>query len=278
MAVGSFFPCSHFIRPRGESDGSGNTVKDAPRGLTPGATMRAPYVGDRILTGEMRQEPQKGWARSHNPWGPVGKWAASPSGWRCIGLTTPSKVFRRFREKSLSMYAPRVNALKVATSASSPEPGPEAGARSMLDEPSLSRQWVVRRLQRALSMENRHAPLWRGMARRIDAPWDSVVGSSAVASRERARAIAEIIERLGSSPYPTFGFAQPLCSAAGSLLGVLSRRAALFTSRRAASHALAEYVGLAALVDGAEGVPEDLLDAVTPLLATAASEAAVFQD
>ncbi len=155
---------------------------------------------------------------------------------------------------------------------------PEPEALSMLDEPSLSRQWIVRRLQRALSMEYRHAPLWEGMAARIGAPWDSVARQSAGSARERARAIAEIIDGLGSSPYPTFGFAQPLCSAAGLLLGLVSRRAALSTSRRASSHALAEYVGLAALADGAEGVPEDLFDAVTPLLAAATSGAAMFQE
>jgi len=102
--------------------------------------------------------------------------------------------------------------------------------------------------------------------------------ATSVSPPEPARAITEIIDGLGSSPYPTFGFAQPLCSAAGLLLGLVSRRAALSTSRRASSHALAEYIGLAALADGAEGVPEDLFDAVTPLLAAATSGAAMFQE
>jgi hypothetical protein len=41
---------------------------------------------------------------------------------------------------------------------------------------------------------------------------------------------------------------------------------------------LAEHIALAALVDGADGVPENLIDAVTPLLVAATSEASVFQE
>ncbi len=187
------------------------------------------------------------------------------------------------KETAESLYAPRVPPLPAATNASPPKPllAPESAepvVQGMLDEPSLSRQWIVRRLQRALSMENRHAPLNQGMARRIGAPWDSVVSESSSSARERARTIAEIIEELGISPYPTLAFARPLCSTAGWLLGSVGPRVALFASRRASSHALAEYVALAALVDGAEGVPEKLIDSVTPLLVTATSEASVFQE
>ena len=59
---------------------------------------------------------------------------------------------------------------------------------------------------------------------------------------------------------------------------LIGPRVALFESRRTSSHAYAEYVALAALVDGAEGVPEKLIDSVTPLLVKATSEASVFQE
>ena len=58
----------------------------------------------------------------------------------------------------------------------------------------------------------------------------------------------------------------------------MSQRTALGVLRRTSSHALAEYVSLAALVDGADGVPENLIDAVAPLLVTATSEESVFQE
>lgn len=49
-------------------------------------------------------------------------------------------------------------------------------------------------------------------------------------------------------------------------------------SRRISAHAMAEYVALAALADGAPGVPGTLIDSISPLLAEAASKAAYFQD
>jgi hypothetical protein len=52
----------------------------------------------------------------------------------------------------------------------------------------------------------------------------------------------------------------------------------VYTSRRAAAHALAEYVALSALVDGAAGVPENLIETVSPLLASAVSDAARFRE
>jgi hypothetical protein len=145
---------------------------------------------------------------------------------------------------------------------------------SMLDEPSLSRQWIVRRLQRALSMDLRHASLWGGMSGRIRGPWDSVIRASGESAATRAATLAAAIEELGSVPYPTVGITGSLCSAAGWLLGTTSHRAALYTSRRAASQALAEYGALVALVDGAVGVPESFIETVSPLLATAIADAA----
>lgn len=182
------------------------------------------------------------------------------------------------KKKSDSLYAHAVSPLPSAATAASPEPAlqPESSAPSMLDEPSLSRQWIVRRLQRALGMEQRHASLWAGMAGRAGKRWDSVVRASSESAAARAATLVAAIEELGSAPYPTVRIAGSLWSAAGWLLGTASRRAAVYTSRRAAAHALAEYVALSALVDGAAGVPESFIETVSPLLATAVSDAARF--
>jgi hypothetical protein len=116
------------------------------------------------------------------------------------------------------------------------------------------------------------------MVGRLGEPWGAAVRENAESATERTATLTATIEELGSAPYPTYRFTASLCSTAGWLLGTASRRAAMYASRRATSHALAEYAALAALVEGAAGVPENLVDTVKPLLATAVSDAAALRE
>lgn len=152
-----------------------------------------------------------------------------------------------------------------------PESPATPAARGMLDEPSLSRQWVARRLQRALSVERWGAPLRVGLAR-VGGERGSTLSNHGSAAARRALALEELIREVGAEPYAEWSVGARLTRAASSLVGrgstAASRRIALLM----AEHTLSEYRTLEALVQEAPGVPADLLDAVTPMYDECARE------
>jgi hypothetical protein len=139
----------------------------------------------------------------------------------------------------------------------------------MLDDPAHSRQWVARRLQRALTVERWAAPARAGLARRDQ---DRVLAAQARASQDRAVQLQALIRDVGSVPYPSHGVGAPLARAAARLLAALSRRLAARLARRIAEHTLAEYRALQAFVEDAPGVPEGLAARVAPLQQQALTE------
>lgn len=145
------------------------------------------------------------------------------------------------------------------TRSSPADAAPRAG---MLDDPSHSRQWVARRLQRALTVERWAAPARAGLARRDEA---GVLAAQAQASARRAVQLEALIRDLGSVPYRSHGVGAPFARAATALLGALSGRLAARVARRIAEHTLAEYRALQAFAEDAPGVPAGLTARIAPL-------------
>ena len=143
----------------------------------------------------------------------------------------------------------------------------------MLDDASLSRQWVARRLQHALTMERWWAPLRHGLARRATTAQGQEAAEQALSSQQRAEELSQIIRSLGSEPYRSFGIGAPLARAAGWLVATFSPRLATWMGRHLVEHSWAEYEALAAFVEGATGVPAELAGAVAELRDDAARDA-----
>jgi len=133
----------------------------------------------------------------------------------------------------------------------------------MLDDPAHSRQWVARRLQRALSMERWGAPLRTGLAHGKDGP-HRILAAHAAAAEERIRRLVDLIRLLGSEPYATLG-GTPFARTAGNALAVVSRSLADRAADWLATHTLGEYEALEAFVDAAPGIPSDIVNAIAPL-------------
>ncbi len=146
----------------------------------------------------------------------------------------------------------------------SSDPVPER----LFDEPGLSRQWVLRRLQRALTLDLAAAALQRGIAAttRRDA---TVASQLAQAAQERADTVRQLVESLGSAPYSSLGLARAAAATGGRLMGLLGSWSWRRAVERLAEHTLSEYDLLRVLVDGAPGVDPGLVDRVPPLLASA---------
>jgi hypothetical protein len=147
-----------------------------------------------------------------------------------------------------------------------PTSSPEA-AMTIFEEPSLSRQWVVRRLQRALTVERWAGPARDGLAHGADR-----LRPHGQTSADRAELLESLIREVGSEPYPSYGIAAPMTRFATGIVGrlcpPLARRAGCFL----ATYTMAEYRALTAFVEGAPGVPGDLMDRVTPLEAQTRGE------
>lgn len=139
----------------------------------------------------------------------------------------------------------------------------------MLDDPSLSRQWVARRLQRALTVERWCGPARAGLAR---GRWRQLLSAHASASRRRAAQLEELIRAVGSEPYGSWGVGAPLTRAAATLPALVSNRLSGRIARLIAEHTLSEYRALQALVEDAAGVPGGLVDRIRPLAVEAALE------
>jgi len=143
--------------------------------------------------------------------------------------------------------------------------------QGMLDEPSLSRQWVARRLQRALSVERWGAPLRLGLAR-VGGDHGRTLSNHGDTAARRARVLEELIRDVGAEPYSSWGVGARLTRAAASLVGHGSTAASRRIAMLMAEHTVSEYRTLEALVQEAPGVPTELLDAVAPMSAESARE------
>ena len=152
--------------------------------------------------------------------------------------------------------------------------GPEVANpinEGIFDEPSISRQWVARRLQRALTVERWGGPARTGLSR-VAGKEGRLLVEQGKSAEERTRVLESLIRDVGAEPYSTLGIGAPTTRFITALLG---RTSGYLTRRLAnliAEHTLSEYRSLEALVENAPGVPADLLDRVTPMRAQSAEE------
>lgn len=144
----------------------------------------------------------------------------------------------------------------------------------MLEDPDLSRQWVLRRLQRALALDRAGAALRRGISSTARGPARDTVARYAEHAQARAAAVADAIGRSGGVPYSSVGLARAASRAGGTVLGLLGARAWAPLVLRLAQHTLSEYESLAALLKDAPGVPAEMAATVEPLVEGIAHETA----
>jgi hypothetical protein len=148
----------------------------------------------------------------------------------------------------------------------------EAAPAHLFDHPDLSRQWILRRLQRALTADLAATALLSGLAASVakrDRPFLANLASGAA---ERAERVRDLIIELGSSPYSSIGLARRVSTAGGFVLGWTGSALWRPCIRRLAMHMLSEYDLLIGLVAGAGGVDPGLAEQLRPLLASARSQ------
>jgi hypothetical protein len=141
----------------------------------------------------------------------------------------------------------------------------------MLDEPSLSRQWVARRLQRALTVERWGGPARTGLSR-LRGKEGRLLVEQGQAAEKRALILESLIREIGAEPYSTLGIGAPTTRLASALLGRTSGYLARRLATLIAEHTLSEYRALEAFVQDAPGVPAGIFDRVTPMRAQSAHE------
>lgn len=134
----------------------------------------------------------------------------------------------------------------------------------MLDDPGISRQWVLRRLQKVLTTDLAVAALLTGLLARSRAPWRQPLEIACRRTTDRARLVREIIEREGGAPYSSVGLARAGSRAGGWLLGLLGPRFWLPVLRPILETTYAELDGLAAFAHGAAGVSPAVGEQIGP--------------
>ena len=139
----------------------------------------------------------------------------------------------------------------------------------LLKHPNHSRQWVLRRLQRALTLDLAAAAFEHGIARATRTARRSTIAGVAAGTAERASVVSSLIGELGSAPYSSIGLARGCAQTGGVLLGWIGPWAWRPALTRLAEHTLSEYDVLVALVDGAAGIDVDLVPRLKPLLESA---------
>ena len=135
----------------------------------------------------------------------------------------------------------------------------------MLDEPSISRQWVARRLQRALSMERWCGALREGFGQKQDRTGQILRAHSGNAE-SRALRLESMIRETGSEPYGSWGLGfKATARLGGSALAHLSLRLMYQAAELIAEHTLSEYVNLMAFLEDATGIDRALPEAIKPM-------------
>ncbi len=141
----------------------------------------------------------------------------------------------------------------------------------MLDEPSLSRQWVARRLQRALSVERWCGPLREGFGR-SPSNTGNILRTHGGRAAERALRLEALIREMGGEPYGSSGLGAKMARFGGRLVPLLSLRLTRHAAMLIAEHTLSEYEALDAIVQAAAGIDSTVSEAIEPLGAQVASE------
>lgn len=159
------------------------------------------------------------------------------------------------------------HAVQNDTKAQTPRPG----AEGMLDEPSLSRQWVARRLQRALSVERWCGSLREGFARN-PAKTGKILLKHATSAKIRALRLESLIRETGSEPYGSWGLGFTTARFGGWLLARLNLGLMRRAAKLVAEHTLSEYETLEAFVQDAPGIDNALSEAIEPMHAQLGSE------
>lgn len=138
----------------------------------------------------------------------------------------------------------------------------------LFDEPSISRQWVLRRLQKALTTDLAAGAFHAGLSRSCPRADRQLLEELAQAADARASTVREMITHEGGTPYQSVGLAQACSRVGGFLLGPLpfAWRPGL---RLLAEHTLQEYNALVAQVRTAPGISDELAPRAEPLLKSA---------
>ncbi len=135
----------------------------------------------------------------------------------------------------------------------------------MLEEPSISRQWVARRLQRALSIERWCGSLREGFARKPDR-LGQILRTHSCNAESRALRLESVIRAAGSEPYGSWGLGfKAAARLGGSILAHLSLRLMYKAAKLVAEHTLSEYVSLVAFLEDAPGIDKALPEAIEPM-------------
>ncbi len=150
----------------------------------------------------------------------------------------------------------------------SAEPAEVAPANAF-DHPDLSRQWVLRRLQRALTADLAAAALLSGLAASVQTRHRALLTDLANGTAARAEELRRLIVELGSAPYSSIGLGRKLSTTGGYVLGWAGTALWRPCIRRLATHMLSEYDLLIGLAEGAGGVDPLLVERLRPLLASA---------
>jgi hypothetical protein len=151
-------------------------------------------------------------------------------------------------------------------------------AERIFDEPSISRQWVLRRLQRALTTDLAAAAFQSGISRTCRRDRRAQVAALAAAGQARADTVRTLIESEGSVPYQSIGMARLGARVGGTLVGIVGAWVWGPVLRRLAEHLLQEYDLLIAFIRDAPGVSPALAARAEPLLESARSDYAACRD
>lgn len=147
----------------------------------------------------------------------------------------------------------------------------------MLEDPSLSRQWVARRLQRALSLEYWGGPARAGLAR-CKGPLAALMADHATHSLARRNALEALIRDIGSHPYSSWGIGARVTPSATGCVAMISRGLAARVASMLAEHTLSEYRTLEAFVEDAPGVTAEIRHRVGPMQRQVSGELAALRE
>ncbi len=125
----------------------------------------------------------------------------------------------------------------------------------MLDHPQLTRQWLLRRLQRALTFDLATAAFRLGLAGTARGSSSTVLATHGQRAKARAESISAAIVQLGSAPYSSLGLSRAAARLGGGVLGLAGEWAWRPLLQRLAHHTLSEYDTLRGFLRGQSDLP-----------------------